>query len=834
MRLGLRAGRWLALASIVAISGCGGSQAPGKVPAKPAAVAPSRAPSAGAARSAEPTREPPTGKPAAQDAAKKPPSPHTVVPRGKFLACVPENSLFAMRVPAVGSLKSAWKQTAIAKLLDHPALQQAMASATTAMSQGWQELQSKLPHGNLDDLLSCFSGEALFAVYDFDFASVSRSDEPMPCSVVLFVETSADTAALTGFLDSIFAAAPAAVVTSGSSWKASLPMARIEVSLSDGRLAVLVAPAQKNAEELRRLMSLPSEQTLLASDIVQNTPGFSSGLEQPLSELYFNLAPIWKLARAQAPTDVSSFLTKTNLEQLCGISAVCSLAGDSIHEITMLHSPAGTDLVTRLLGAQQVDSQFARYIPKDVAAGQLLAFDVGAACKELVSLLPIEAQADVDRTLGQLKSEAGIDLRHDLLENLGPNFAFASRGSIMGLMSGKAAFDWLLAAQVKDAKRITHFAERMLVANGVTSLVSHKIVNGKEIATVSLPPMPLPNGSSLTLKPAWCISEQCVVLGSDMSMVERSLAAASDGGNSVPEGLKQALAQAGDGASSVGFADGKAQLGAFVLNPALDQIASAWTSGFASALEDTNLPTSIQYVKTVSGGVQLESRSATGMMLTGCAVGGTVVAASVAIPKLLAARMEQNEQQAKATLRKIAAAEDKARSLSILDRDHDGHPEYGRLVDLARPVPAQGRADGGMSQILDVEFQPNSDGCVEGSGYLFRVDFPPPPENPAAPKARSDRPGGTPPTASATTDVAETQFIAYAWPREFGSTGLHVFALDASGQLYYSDNRAPGQSYSGTAHPPAPDASLPKIDRLSASSSFLRRGRDGALWVLQD
>jgi hypothetical protein len=86
------------------------------------------------------------------------------VPRGKFLANAPSDSLFVVRVPAMNALRGAWKQSAIAKLLEHPSLQQMMSAAGGAMKPAWHELEKKLPGGNLDELLACFTGEALFAV----------------------------------------------------------------------------------------------------------------------------------------------------------------------------------------------------------------------------------------------------------------------------------------------------------------------------------------------------------------------------------------------------------------------------------------------------------------------------------------------------------------------------------------------------------------------------------------------------------------------------------------------------------------------------------------------
>jgi hypothetical protein len=219
--------------------------------------------------------------------------------------------------------------------------------------------------------------------------------------------------------------------------------------------------------------------------------------------------------------------------------------------------------------------------------------------------------------------------------------------------------------------------------------------------------------------------------------------------------------------------------------------------------------------------VRLESRSATGMMLTGCALGGTAVAASVAIPKLMAVRMDKNEQEAQRRCARSSRREEKARVAELIDRDRDGHAGVRRLDDLNRSVPAQGRADGGIPQLLDVEFQPAAEGCWSAPGICSGSSSRRRPTPPAPPRARTGRRRSGPPTACQHRH-RRGPFIAYAWPRESAHRRQRVrHGRERDSSTTATTGRraraTPARARAGQA-----DASMPKVDRLSSSSSFLR------------
>ncbi|MFO0981936.1 MAG: hypothetical protein U1E76_09375 [Planctomycetota bacterium] len=172
-------------------------------------------------------------------------------------------------------------------------------------------------------------------------------------------------------------------------------------------------------------------------------------------------------------------------------------------------------------------------------------------------------------------------------------------------------------------------------------------------------------------------------------------------------------------------------------------------------------------------------------MLSAAGLGGTAIAASIAIPSLISARIEANERVAVQTLRRIAAAEDKLHVAKALDADRDGRAEYGRLADLVKKAAGHGLAQPSAPPLVDDQLLTPQEGFGEKSGYVFWVGFPEPDVATPAPRRAAANVN--------TADSAEAQFIAYAWPKSCGQTGLKIYAIDAAGQLYYSDNTSPGQ-----------------------------------------
>src|SRR5262245_16087119 len=114
------------------------------------------------------------------------------------------------------------------------------------------------------------------------------------------------------------------------------------------------------------------------------------------------------------------------------------------------------------------------------------------------------------------------------------------------------------------------------------------------------------------------------------------------------------------------------------------------------------------------------------------------IIASIAIPKLMSARISANENAAIATLRSIASAQAQLQSSCAIDTDADGGGEYGFFGELAGTAPLRiydVATDGPVMDVqpLDPAILPtpfgdvlvvNNECIVERAGYYFKMFLP--------------------------------------------------------------------------------------------------------------
>lgn len=191
------------------------------------------------------------------------------------------------------------------------------------------------------------------------------------------------------------------------------------------------------------------------------------------------------------------------------------------------------------------------------------------------------------------------------------------------------------------------------------------------------------------------------------------------------------------------------------------------------------------------------------------------IIASIAIPKLMSARISANENAAVATLRSIASAQAQIQSASAIDTDADGGGEFAYLGELAGTAPLRvflpaGAAVGTPNQdeltpaILPTAFgdiiaDGNGDGIVERSGYYFKVYLPGAAAVGAAVPGLPES-GGAVGGSNAVlpdSDDGEILWCAYAWPVTANKTGNRAFFINQEGDLLQFLNLT--QAYTGTA-----------------------------------
>ncbi len=183
------------------------------------------------------------------------------------------------------------------------------------------------------------------------------------------------------------------------------------------------------------------------------------------------------------------------------------------------------------------------------------------------------------------------------------------------------------------------------------------------------------------------------------------------------------------------------------------------------------------------------------------------IIASIAIPKLMSARISANENAAIATLRSIASAQAQLQSSCAIDTDADGGGEFGFFGEMAGTAgmryydePSDG-AGVDPDAILDPAILPTAfgdvvldsdDQCViERAGYYFKIYLPGATaggDMPGIPEDGAVSVGGSGGTAFPDSDNCEIIWCCYAWPVAKESTGNRVFFVNQEGDLLQTLN----------------------------------------------
>ena len=199
------------------------------------------------------------------------------------------------------------------------------------------------------------------------------------------------------------------------------------------------------------------------------------------------------------------------------------------------------------------------------------------------------------------------------------------------------------------------------------------------------------------------------------------------------------------------------------------------------------------------------------------------IIASIAIPNLLAARLNSNETAAVATLRTIATAQVQFQATAKADEDLDGMGEYGVFRELTGAIPVRlgvlGRVD---PAVLSGAFRtPNAVGAVSKSGYNFKLVLPGVGGVGVCPDETNDFTG-------VDSGLAETTWCCYAWPVNHGNSGNRTFMVNQRGDIIASDN----SDYTGDAPLLLFNAAFvdPVANSISGMAAVGELGGDGQMW----
>lgn len=206
-----------------------------------------------------------------------------------------------------------------------------------------------------------------------------------------------------------------------------------------------------------------------------------------------------------------------------------------------------------------------------------------------------------------------------------------------------------------------------------------------------------------------------------------------------------------------------------------------------------------------------------------------VATAFVAVPNLLSSRLNQNESDAIAMLKRISCAQAQCQASGVLDVDHDGNGEFAFLGELAASAVRRGGSTTIGPTLLPREFRTVLGSRVEYHGYVFQVFLPDAhqqgvAEDPAGGDAANDN--GVDP------QQARTLWCCYAWPKWQGWSGKRAFFVDCRGDVL--STTASALPYDGTRVPCAFGAAFAPSSHqgLGAAIAANAVGRDGNLWTV--
>jgi hypothetical protein len=196
---------------------------------------------------------------------------------------------------------------------------------------------------------------------------------------------------------------------------------------------------------------------------------------------------------------------------------------------------------------------------------------------------------------------------------------------------------------------------------------------------------------------------------------------------------------------------------------------------------------------------------------------------AVAVPNVIAARMDANESSAVSVLHAAAKAQSQFWRGAYADEDGDGQGEYGTFGEISGAVGVRGGTHKAATELLSIAGV-SADGEARSGGYVFRMYLP----GPGGVGVR-ERSGGGIGAGALAPDLSERHWCCYAWPIRRGASARHAFFINEYSEVCETEDPRYDVANCGELRAGAAFATG-GLDAMTGAVAIGTRGADGNYW----
>ena len=213
------------------------------------------------------------------------------------------------------------------------------------------------------------------------------------------------------------------------------------------------------------------------------------------------------------------------------------------------------------------------------------------------------------------------------------------------------------------------------------------------------------------------------------------------------------------------------------------------------------------------------------------------IVAAIAIPNMIAARMNANESAAIALLKQIATSQTQLKATALIDANNNGTGEYGFFQELSGVRGVKTGTPPNLSETTTKVHPPTLSpafgqmGTVglfagtERSGYHFVMALP------GNVGQWVVEPAPSAPYVDVDPAQAESYWACYAWPSRYAHTGKRIFFINQSGVILQAMNA--NTRYSGHSSViQVQDVLLPGGEFMTSPLAINATGTYGNVWTV--